>query len=160
MPQAVTHHADDSVPDAFETKRLTREDVETFIRADTDDSAILKSALIDAITVFSDRGLPWTMGNERIVFYLGRNVIKLPLRLSGVFANTRERRAFSETMRGRAYCPMAACRTVTNADGIVMLLMRTVSHVKSYTGLPDWVLSVDCTQVGHNAKGQLVAYDL
>ncbi len=127
---------------------------------DADAGAGLRTAFIDAIKMFAARELPWSCGRQRVVFHLGRTVAKLPLSMDGVHANATERSQYRQTLAGKAYCPVAACRIRHDSQGIPILLMRTVVPLKSTCNVADWVLAVDCQQVGHDARGRLVAYDL
>lgn len=149
-----------TAPAAFNAAALDTATVTALVRSSGDDGPELQAAFVGAIQNFAGRGLAWSAGSRRIAFRLPRCVAKLPLSMDGVFANSLERRAFRQTLRGEAYCPVAACRVRTNADGIPILLMRTVDPVTSSLGLPDWTLSVDCGQVGLDRRGRLVAYDL
>ncbi len=124
------------------------------------DDQALQTAFVEAIRPFAAQGLPWRTGTRRIVFRLPRCVIKLPLCMDGVNDNARERQAYRDRLHGGTGFSMATCRISTTASGIPRLLMRLVDPVTSLDGLPDWTLFVDCGQVGLDARGRLVAYDL
>jgi hypothetical protein len=94
-------------------------------------------------------------GRNRIVWRRGNIVVKVPLNWNGLTDNWHERDTWLRE-RTRGYIPLASCRLYHN----YALVME---YVKSYYSgadqMPRWVMSVDCGQVGHNKRGQLLAYD-
>jgi hypothetical protein len=147
-------------PARFHKTRLTQAQIAALVAQAGDDGPGLQTALVDAIQPFAEAGLAWSCGRERIAFQMARVVAKLPLNMSGVAANALERTGFRRTLAGKTDCPVAACRVLHNADGVPILLMRTVDPVVSTQDLPAWTLWIDCGQVGLDRRGRLVAYDL
>lgn len=96
-------------------------------------------------------------GCFRIVFDCGDHVIKVPYNADGIACNAREAHWQSEEI------PLAACELISSPvdeNFVKLLKMEKVIDAYDQRGLPDWTQSVDCCQVGYNAAGKLVAYDL
>lgn len=93
-------------------------------------------------------------GNHRICFRLSPvEVIKIPLKESGFFANSLE----ANTCGGL----FARCEfddDIGKELGVPVLRMEYVEHV-GWSKEPDWTWGIDCGQVGRTADGRLVAYD-
>lgn len=81
-------------------------------------------------------------------------VYKVPRNWSGVGANENEA-AWNDS----SY-PVAACEIILEMpSGIPVLKMEKVEPATEIE-LPEWTMISDCQQVGYNAKGELVIYDL
>lgn len=94
-------------------------------------------------------------GRNRAVFRRGSYVVKVPVNDAGVADNQHEAYLFQRYGKTRGYVAYARCRMAG-----VILVMEYVEHVGwSPQNKPDWTWSVDCGQVGRNAKGELLAYD-
>lgn len=103
------------------------------------------------------------VGRTRAVFDRGDGyVIKVPLNGEGYMASNTEKR-YSEM--DDPYIPVAKCwyeddYSVTK-EGFGVLVMEKVKITRAdYKNMPDWVMAVDCGQVGYNKAGELVAYDV
>lgn len=98
------------------------------------------------------------IGRTRAVFDTqDGNVIKIPYTDEGFMANHRE---VTTSNTEDPYIPIAKCQH-EEKDGVAVLVMEKVTPTKAnYNEMPDWVMSVDCGQVGYLPDGRLVAYDL
>jgi hypothetical protein len=99
-------------------------------------------------------GDPWC-GRTRATFDRGDGfVIKFPLDEEGALATSNESAWSSD------FIPLAKCE-MEFIDDVPVLVMEKVEMVTvDYNEMPTWVGFVDCGQVGRNADGELVAYDL
>lgn len=120
-----------------------------------------------AISALIKSGAEWVgMGTSRICFtFPGSNlVIKIPFSTAGFSASIREDQAFKDFEKWPHICtPIAECKFMdfTAAFGMKLLVMEHLHEFpETLTGLPGWVFSIDCGQVGYNSKKKLVAYDL
>lgn len=116
-------------------------------------------------------------GKDRFTFLSPnrRYVLKFPRWDSGLWANEREAKLWKETLgrpdlNGIVYAP---CRLLK--DGILIMWAVTSAYGETYgcsvarkagldysgngDDLPNWVSSVDCSQVGILHNGKLAAYD-
>lgn len=94
-------------------------------------------------------------GRNRIVFKSksGKYVIKVPRNIEGNGDN------FRETKKEDFGFPVPKSRRII-LDDFCCVIMEYVEHVSfKDTKAPSWVSWIDCGQVGHNRKGELVAYD-
>lgn len=89
-------------------------------------------------------------GRNRKAYRHKGYVIKVPLNVFGMLDNEIEAKAFKRY--GEEF-PYARCKLIG-----VCLVMEYVEHTWE-KNLPDWVMSIDCGQVGYNRKGKLLAYD-
>lgn len=123
---------------------------------------------LEAMRHFADKGAKVIgYGRTRVVFeFDDENVVKIPFTGEGYMASGYEVKSSNYYKENPvdAYIPTADCRFETIAIGdseIDVLVMERVTHARlGYKDLPDWVMSVDCGQVGYNSRGVLVAYDL
>lgn len=94
------------------------------------------------------------IGRNREVFLSpsGKYVVKVPINDLGIYDNAYEAELFAKYGRKDH---LAKCRLI----GKVLVMEYIEIHRMKYNELPEWVLSVDCLQVGFNRKGQLLAYD-
>lgn len=127
----------------------------------------LISTIRKAVNKLIHSGAEWVgTGTSRICFtFPGSNlVIKVPFSTAGYTASIREEQAFKDFEKYPQACtPIADCSFMdfTAAFGMKLLVMEQLHEFpSSLTGLPGWVFSVDCGQVGYNAQKKLVAYDL
>lgn len=98
-------------------------------------------------------------GGTRATYFMRGVVVKVPLNAYGVEANYHE--ADWSACHGKGgYIPIAEA-FIETWGGLDVLIMEQVKPVSlPYSQMPDWVMSVDCAQVGYDADGVLVAYDL
>lgn len=109
-------------------------------------------------------------GTTRICFAYpeSNSVIKIPFNMIGYEASFSESEAYKRFKKApETSLPIANCRFMDFRDtlGMQLLVMeRLVSFPPKSawrTGdLPRWTDEIDCGQVGWNAAGELVAYDL
>lgn len=106
-------------------------------------------------------------GRHRVVWLLPSGyVIKIPSDGYGEAANIREanykknivcniaRRIFRNQWK------VARCRLIPDTFVLVMEFVTCYSDLDiTYEQLPKWAKEVDCSQVGYNSRGELVAYD-
>jgi hypothetical protein len=133
----------------------------------TSRSRELAPTVRNAVLKLINSGAEWVgTGTSRIVFsYPGSNtVIKVPFSEEGQAASLNEAEALQNFQKFPHICtPIADCQIVdfTSSIGMKLLVMEQLHEFPVMrTGLPDWVASVDCGQVGYNSKKRLVAYDL
>jgi hypothetical protein len=93
-------------------------------------------------------------GRHRAVYRHGNYVIKIPLSDYGISDNYYEATIYKEYGYDKGYIPYARCRLLGT-----ILIMEYLEPVKSFDNLPEWTMAVDCTQVGYNRHGKLLAYD-
>ena len=95
-------------------------------------------------------------GNSRMTFKGSDGyVYKIARNTQGILDNSREANWNHPIMK------MAACEIIRETTfAIPVLKMEYVRSAAYEKGLPTWVMSVDCQQVGYNAQGELVIYDL
>lgn len=94
-------------------------------------------------------------GRTRKVFRRGNVVVKIPLNEKGFLDNAMEAGMYRKYGKKGDIVPYARCR-LTRAG---FLVMEYVAPVARGFVAPDWAGFVDCCQVGHNSKGELLAYD-
>ena len=116
---------------------------------------------------------------KTFMFEGGKFVYKLPIGQCGIDANRREI-AYYKAERKKGRIPFAACRLLRSG---VLVMEYVKPHCNSLAAsnaanethsgtandiefpgdsdddLPDWIVSVECTQVGYDRTGLLVAYD-
>lgn len=103
-------------------------------------------------------------GRTRNVFDMGKYVVKIPRNSDGIVDNDWEGSVSDGDDPNPNDVQLARTR-LAYWKGIPVVFMEKVSYpsddeIKQRLGfLPDWTASVDCGQVGFNAKGRLVAYD-
>lgn len=127
----------------------------------------LTSTVRRAVKGLISSGAEWVgTGTSRIAFtFPGSNlVIKVPYSTAGYTASMREEQAFQDFKKYPHLCtPIAECSFIdfSSTFGMNLLVMEHLHEFpETLTGLPGWVHSVDCGQVGYNSKKKLVAYDL
>ncbi|AIW22316.1 hypothetical protein F0267_01360 [Vibrio coralliilyticus] len=97
-------------------------------------------------------------GNSRATYISKNYVFKLPITDQGIRQNEDECTLLSDD-----YWQFAKTRLVDAESGL--LCMERVEHaphdiIKQRLGyIPDFVAGIDCSQVGFNRRGLLVAYD-
>jgi len=98
-------------------------------------------------------------GNDRKVYQLpSGNVIKIPIpHTNGEFVNCREDYLWKNRINYDEQ--FARCRLIPGTFLLVMEFVKTFSCSSDYKNLPNWCSYIDCSQVGLNKKGKLVAYD-
>lgn len=121
--------------------------------------------MLPGITQLFNRYIPRatgvTSGRNRVVFHMGRYVVKLPMNYGGVADNDWEGSVrHSQDPREAKY---ARTRMVYFGE-IPVVFMEYVkstgySDLRNLGPVPKWVDGIDCQQVGFNRRGQLVAYD-
>lgn len=110
---------------------------------------------LDLLEKLSDKFEYIGAGRNRIVFKSksGKYVIKVPRNIQGSCDN------FFETRKTDFGFPVPKSRRII-LDDFCCVIMEYVEHVSfKDTKAPSWVSWIDCGQVGHNRKGELVAYD-
>lgn len=94
-------------------------------------------------------------GYSRMTFFDKDFVYKVPRNSRGFDDNEREA-AWKDD-----FIPLADCSLkVEMPSGIPVLKMERVSPTVLKTEPPEWVMWVDCAQIGYTKDGRLVAYDL
>lgn len=97
-------------------------------------------------------------GNSRATYISKNFVFKLPMSEEGAYQNEEECTLLSDD-----YWQFAKTKLI-DADS-ALICMERADHASYNTiierlgHLPDFVSGIDCSQVGFNRKGQLVAYD-
>lgn len=116
-------------------------------------------AFVHLRTIF---GEPIGEGKDRIVFLSRdrKSVIKMPRCANCEIANERELHP-NAWLEPQQYARTWRDDQLSDQTGILIIRME---HVRLVVGahhgeLPDWASAVDCSQVGYNAAGNLVAYD-
>jgi hypothetical protein len=127
----------------------------------------------NAIQHFLDSGEEFIgCGTTRICFTYGADrIVKVPYTLIGIKSSLRELQNFENFREAFPpdeyfdpdynWFPTAECRELyLDFPHPEIITMEWVTPVDFYEELPRWVDYVDCGQVGYNAAGDLVAYDL
>jgi hypothetical protein len=103
-------------------------------------------------------------GRNRAVFDMGSYVVKLPRNSQGFGDNDWEG-SISNGPDSDPAEDIQYARTrmfyvkLPEHDYIPILFMEKVVYAERQEHLPDWVMSVDCGQVGWSKNGKLVAFD-
>ena len=89
----------------------------------------------------------------------GRSVVKFATCRRGWSCNDLEAFLFAKYVSEKPTI-FARCRMIV-LGGVECLLMEHVNEINGFgtPGLPPWVSSIDCGQVGYTRRGKLVAYD-
>lgn len=108
--------------------------------------------------------VPAEVGRTRHVLMYEDRVVKVALDEEGCDANDFEA-SYSEQYGKDGYIPIADSKletwtTPSGREVMVLVMERVTPFHAPYSEMPDWVMSVDCAQVGHDREGRLVAYDL
>lgn len=105
------------------------------------------------------------VGDTRIVFMFDDYVLKVPANERGIVNNKSEAEHYRS--HWNEYMPLSPCSLydymlVEHKLALPVLHMERVKLIGSegMENLPDWVGSVDGSQVGHLPDGTLVAYDV
>ena len=114
------------------------------------------AAMDEIIARLSKRTTQIECGRNRTVFIFKKYVIKLPRNLDGLIDNDWEGSAENDIY--------ARAKLVIWKDiPIVLMEKAPFANKKEIINklgyYPDWVMSIDCGQVGFNSKGKLVAFD-
>ena len=80
-------------------------------------------------------------------------VIKFPLKFDGIHDNSIESKKYSD-----GYASYAKGRKIMLGD-FNCVVQEKLTMPEKLHGLPTWVMSIDCCQVGYDVKGRLKAYD-
>lgn len=104
-------------------------------------------ALIDRLT--SKYGEP-LCGRNRAVFISKFCVIKVPINDNGLVDNDWEASVKSDITASGRWLEL---------NGLVCCMQQKLNTEIPKRGLPAWVSSVDCQQVGYDRRGNLRAYD-
>lgn len=113
----------------------------------------------DLVTDFKRKGLRLlSYGKDRIVFAHKGFVLKVPRSYKGTLANQKELRMYRKYGKNRdpQIANYARCRLWRGV--LVMERVKCARLLPSYI-LPNWTKFIDSSQVGHDIKGRLVAYD-
>lgn len=106
------------------------------------------------------------IGRNRCVFDMGSYVVKLPISYDGLGDNEWEGSISNNPNNTDIFYVEQYARTrlhyfkevpVLFMEKVIELTYDEIEH--QFNMLPDWVHSIDCGQVGVNAKGKLVAFD-
>ena len=129
---------------------------------------------------FLDKYPEWYGGTTRVAYIDGDKVLKVPINKDGVYANHLEHAVANCTGHsdGRyskyLEIPMAMCfldNQVLVMEKVTPVMELGKVHsplhgceekrcIEVHEKYPDWVWKIDHAQVGYNASGELVAYDL
>lgn len=112
---------------------------------------------------YYEKCLQVSWGRNRNVFDMGTYVVKVPKNFDGLIDNDWEG-SVSNSEDGLDQVQFARTRIAYRGDVPVVFMEyvepASTSEIVARLGHePDWVMSVDCGQVGFNLKGELVAYD-
>lgn len=97
-------------------------------------------------------------GNSRATYISKNYVFKLPLSEEGIYQNEDECTLLSDD-----YWQFAKTRLIDSDSRL--LCMERVEHafydtiIERLGYVPEFVMGIDCSQVGFNRRGELVAYD-
>lgn len=95
-------------------------------------------------------------GRHRMVFVCRNVVYKLAIRQEFECDNTSELFMFERYGSCGTFAP---CKLVSINGVDNVLVMRRLEPADETDNLPEWVMSVDCQQVGYDKKGRLMAFD-
>lgn len=107
-------------------------------------------------------------GRNRMVFLLpsGLNVIKVPLNEDGIIDNWHEHCIRSTGNPYDHQKTRARCRILPGSNCLIMEYLTVMFYpdlLEYYTPrkmkIPDWIGSIDCSQVGLSLTGKVKAYD-
>ena len=117
------------------------------------ESDALNAMALDILTKLERKyGRP-SCGNSRATFISKHCVFKFPLNFKGLRDNSVEGKQPNDD-----YAQYAKGRLLMLGD-FNCVVQEKLTMPKSLAGLPVWVLSIDCGQVGYDVKGRLKAYD-
>lgn len=117
------------------------------------ESESLNAMALDILTALEHKyGRP-SCGNSRATFISKHCVFKFPLNFKGLRDNSIEGKQPDDD-----YAQYAKGRLIMLGD-FNCVVQEKLTMPKSLSGLPTWVMSIDCGQVGYDAKGRLKAYD-
>ena len=117
------------------------------------ESDALNAMALDILTKLERKyGRP-SCGNSRATFITKHCVFKFPLNFKGLRDNSVEGKQPNDD-----YAQYAKCRLLMLGD-FNCVVQEKLTMPKSLAGLPVWMLSIDCGQVGYDVKGRLKAYD-
>jgi hypothetical protein len=100
------------------------------------------------------------LGKHRVVFFDLKNdqVLKVPFKKeSGIAANFQELDFQDENLAKTELDEKLSLKF--GIPIIRMELVQVVDDIDDIKNLPDWVVCIDCQQVGYTKQGRLVAYD-
>lgn len=117
------------------------------------ESSSLNAVAVDFLTKLEEKyGIP-SCGRHRATFISKHCVIKFPLNFAGLRDNSIESKGYSD-----GYAAYAKGRKIMLGD-FHCVVQEKLNMPTSRQGLPTWVMSIDCCQVGYDTKGRLKAYD-
>lgn len=117
------------------------------------ESESLNAMALDILTKLERKyGRP-SCGNSRATFISKHCVFKFPLNFKGLRDNSIEGKQPDDD-----YAQYAKGRLLMLGD-FNCVIQEKLTMPKSLSGLPTWVMSIDCGQVGYDTKGRLKAYD-
>lgn len=104
------------------------------------------------------------MGRNRIVYDMGKYVVKIPLNEDGIADNDWEGSTVWEDSPDHITARTRAAWVDCKCHGVIPILFAERVNFEAlagvgYEALPEWAGSIDCGQVGYTKKGKLVAYD-
>lgn len=115
---------------------------------------------------FLPRCRDYLIGRNRIAFMFNTYVVKLPWSDDGFGDNDWEGSVSNDPTSPDNEWNIQYARTRLHYEGEIPVLfmervqpLTTKGIVDRFGAEPEWVMSVDCGQVGINRQGRLVAYD-
>ena len=113
----------------------------------------LNALALEILTRLENKYGEPSCGRNRAAFTSKHCVIKFPLNFDGLHDNSIESKKYSD-----GYASYAKGRKIMLGD-FNCVVQEKLTMPEKLHGLPTWVMSIDCCQVGYDVKGRLKAYD-